>query len=283
MSVEEYIKAQVEYDPESPFWKPDKIEFVLLIAVALYAICITYNITMLLNLNDFGIPYLTPIIDRLRDMVWLYFGLGMFGLFGLAMRGFSDRTQLLKVSYAKDAEGKEVELKEFVYKEDDKGKMSPVTLTSVSVEGIFNPRAIGESFFYFAIAFGINSLVSFLIFRYAMTIFTITSSQIAFAVITGVAEELLFSYGFQRVFEPYVKTLVVPLTVGLFVIYHVFVYQQDFWALVYVAIGRLVYSIIYLYSRRISSVMLAHVANNILAFQNTAPAFSVFSMFLPLL
>lgn len=268
MSLEQYIS--LKYDPEKPFWKPDKFEFIFLLCITMFVFCVTYNFT-LLNISDNGIPLLTPIVEKLKWMVVQFIAIASLGFAGPILRIITNNVQL------KDEKGN------YMMVADESGQKVPLTLTSTTTEGFWSANSIIETFIGFGIAFGLNSVVSFLIFRYAMSIFNLTLSQISFAVITSVSEELLFSYGFQRVFEPYLQWLAVPLGVGLFVIYHQIVYAGEITALIYVAAGRLIYASIYLWNRRVSSVILAHMANNIMAFQSTAPAFSIFGTFFSLL
>jgi len=126
-----------------------------------------------------------------------------------------------------------------------------------------DPKGLLSTFIYTGIAFGFHAILSLWILQYPLSIFEQPPQMMIMTVTVAVTEELLFSYCLTGLFAPRIGWLVVPLVTCLFVGYHLYVYQASISALLYVGVMRVVYSTVYVLSRRISSVMLAHILNNL--------------------
>ena len=121
-----------------------------------------------------------------------------------------------------------------------------------------------QTFVYFGIAFGLHALfyTPIFLFKLPLSVFG-PEITLTMSVMVAIGEELFFSYFLLGIFAPWFKWYSIPIISGIFVLYHFYVYQSLI-ALLYVGIMRTVYSFVYLLSRRLSSVTLAHVLNNFL-------------------
>lgn len=268
MSIEEIKKLTFEYSTKNRFWNPDKIEVIFIILLAIFTFCTTYNFT-LLNLTGYNIPILETLVTQVKGMV---FKIIVISCLTYATALFRVISQTAKVY---DKAGN------FIMIEDTKGNKTPLTLTRINIEGFFSTDSIIETFIVFVICFSVNSFISFVLFRYNLSLFNIATSQLTFAVITAFSEEMLFSFGFQAILMPYLDGLTIPLITIVFVAYHGMVYGGNIPALLFVGIARFVYAVVYYYTRRVSGLCLAHMLNNILAFSNVATGLSIFNFLLP--
>ncbi len=144
------------------------------------------------------------------------------------------------------------------------GEIISPSMTTTVYE-IPNLDSLLDTFKWFAVAFCIQMVISFVVLRVPLSIFDLKTQYIIMGVIAGVAEELFFSYYFTSVFFVYLKYGAIFVITGVFIFYHHVIYASNLEALIYVGIMRLVYALIYLKSRRLASVALSHVLNNLLA------------------
>lgn len=128
-----------------------------------------------------------------------------------------------------------------------------------------DPHGLYITAICFVIAFGIHALLYFFILQlFPLSFFEFNTQMLTMTVTVAFSEELLFSYCLTGLLAPRIGWFVVPGITCIFVIFHLYVYAGCVAALVYVLIMRATYSFVYLLSRRISSVMLAHMLNNFL-------------------
>ena len=265
-----------EYTPESRWWKEDKIEFFFIIIIFLFSLVITYNF-QLINITTFIFGELNPIMFEIQKLILKMMIIGLLGIFGVVLKVISNIALAKKRKIIKDEEtGEEIEIKVQIFTYDDEGNKIPLTITRTTTLGFFSFRSIVEVFAHFLIMFIFNSLVSFFVFGTALSFFNLSASQYSVAIITAVGEELLFTWGFNVIFLPYLDGLTFPLLIFLFMAYHNSVYQNDLSKMLFVAIARGIYAGDYLFSRRISACCLAHILNNVLAYQSATPPLSIF-------
>ncbi|MBW1931589.1 MAG: carboxypeptidase regulatory-like domain-containing protein [Candidatus Helarchaeota archaeon] len=210
--------------------KPDVFEGITFAALFLFFLAVFFNITLL------GSP-----LEADRILATQYLAIAALGSAGLVMRAIYDHIQL------RDAEG----------------KIIGVGITS-TVQDVKNPRSLLESVVYFCIAFSAQISITFGVMLIPLSFFQPNVNLMIMGIIGAVGEELFFSYFATGLAFRYIRWLAIPLVSIVFVFYH-FVVYQSLTALIYVGIMRMVYATVYIFSRRLSSVTLAHVLNNILA------------------
>jgi len=214
-----------------PWKRPDVMEWLTWAIIVTFFICVFYNITYLSSADHYTFQLAT-----------IYLGIASLGGIGLAVR------TAFNIIPVRNAQGKILQVG---------------IAKSVHEAGL---RSIGRSLGWAGLAFGVQSILSFIIMRLPLSIYGGLSVQhVVMGIMAAVGEELFFSYFATGVMlNTKLKWGTIPIVSLTFAWYHWQVYQT-ITALLLVLVMRLVYSIIYLFSRRLSSVMLAHVMHNILA------------------
>ena len=230
-------KAPFESEPEimkqSFFAKTDKFEVITYLMIILFFIATFMNVT-----------FLGSAIEKERLLATEFLAVSWLGGCGLVTRALFDYMPVRSFE----------------------GQIIKKGLTSTEYE-TKNVGGLFSAFGYFGIAFGIQMIISFFVIKAPLAIFDLKMQVLVMGIICAVGEELFFSYGLTGLLAQKVKWFAIPITTIIFVYYHTVVYVEtaNFTALIFVAIMRVVYSTVYLFSRRLSSVALAHVLNNILA------------------
>jgi len=209
--------------------QPDIFEGIMYVALIAFFIAVFQNIT-----------YIGSPVESERIIATQYLAIAALGSAGLAMRSIYDHIPV----------------------RDNLGHIIANSIT----ETVHEAKNIGtylKSLVYFAIAFGVQVLMSFVIMLLPLSIFSLKTQMIVMGVIGAVGEELFFSYFVTGLLVRKLKWATIPVVSIIFVWYHFAVYQS-LSALLYVGVMRLIYSTVYIYSRRLSSVTLAHVLNNLL-------------------
>ncbi|MHA1360159.1 MAG: CPBP family intramembrane glutamic endopeptidase [Candidatus Helarchaeota archaeon] len=224
-------QQKLELEARTSLWNtPDVFEYLTYAILIVFFICVFQNITFI------GSSDLSE-----RILATQYLAIAALGSAGLVMRAIYDQVpirsadgQIIAIGYTK----------------------------TVHEKGL---KTVGNSIFYFAIAFGVQTVMSFVIMSIPLSVYGEVSIQyIVMGVISAVGEEMFFSYFATGLLLTRLKWGAIPVVSLVFVWYHWAVYQT-ITALLLVGVMRIVYSIVYLFSRRLSSVMLAHVLHNFLA------------------
>lgn len=277
MSLDEFIlEYGWDFNPNNRWFKPDKVDFPFILILGVFAIVITYNFT-LINIITFQYPQLNPIMFEIQKLVIKLMIIGLLGIFGICLKIVSNIIFAKKKEKVIDEETKkEKTIWVQVYYKDEKGNQIPLTTTRTTTEGLFSLREFGEVGLHLLLMFVINSFISVFFFGTALSFFNLSYNQYVVSIIVAVGEELLFTWGFETFFLPHIDGLTIPLVVFLFGVYHLSVYGGELSKLLFTAIARGVYSIDYVYGRRISSCCLAHILNNVIAYQGATPTLSIF-------
>jgi len=141
------------------------------------------------------------------------------------------------------------------------------TLTETVYERLGKKSFTGMlwSLFWFAVNFGVSSVLSYFIFGigFNANILGVWGEKFTSAMLSSVSEELFFTFALLPILCSELGVLGVPINVLIFVAYHGIVYHQ-FTQLLYIGIIRTVYSVTYLFHRRLTPSILAHFLNNVL-------------------
>ncbi|NVM28292.1 MAG: CPBP family intramembrane metalloprotease [Candidatus Helarchaeota archaeon] len=217
---------------ESIYNQPDRFEMIMVAILILFFVAVFANLGFISTTATFAE----------RILAYQYLGIAALGTAGLAIRGTFQR---LSVRRGNDA-------------------IEAVPLAAPTIYESKNPSSIFQSLFYFGVAFIVQAVMCFVVMSLPLSFYGFWSVQmLVISVIGAVGEELFFSYFLTGVLVQKIKWMVIPATSIIFVWYHFLVYQT-LTALLYVGIMRVVYSTVYLFSRRLSSVTLAHVLNNLI-------------------
>jgi membrane protease YdiL (CAAX protease family) len=215
---------------EETLWnKSDIFEVLMYLIMIIFFIAVFQNVT-----------YLGSTVEAERIIATQYLAIAALGTAGLAMRAIFDRVPIRNPA----------------------GEIIAVGYTETVYESK-NITGIGRSLFYFALAFGVQAIMSFVIMALPLSVFEPSLQLIVLGIIAAVGEELFFSYFVTGLLVHKLKWACIPVVSMVFVWYH-FVVYQTLTALLMVGVMRLVYSTVYIFSRRLSSVTLAHVMNNLL-------------------
>jgi len=221
---------------KTPFWeKPDIVDITSLLLIMIYFVAIFMNVT-LLNSAD----------ASERRVAIMALAIALLGVAGLALKNFADKLM------------------------DDTG----LPLTRTVFENVFTLKGaegLLKTFVTFIVAFLLQAVLGALVTTVnplSSFTFSIRESGTIFAIVTSTSEEMLFTVALLpiicSIFPKHFKWLSIPAVTVIFTLYHVMVYEQVA-ELLYVALARVVYAVVYLLSRRTGSIMLAHLCNNILA------------------
>ncbi len=214
----------------SIYTQPDIFEVIT------YLILIAFFVAVFQNVTYIGSPN-----EAERILATQYLAIAALGTAGLGMRAIYDHLPV----------------------RDARGTIVQIGLTETIYE-TKNWSSLGKTGYYFALAFGVQMIMSFLIMSLPLSIFEgINTQMLVLGTIAAVGEELFFSYFLTGLLIRTIKWGVIPLVSLIFVWYH-FVVYQTLTHLLMVGVMRLVYATVYLFSRRLSSVTLAHILNNFL-------------------
>ena len=219
-------------EPSKPniYTQPDVFEGITYAVLVIFFLAVFKNITLL-----------NSSVEAERIIATQYLAIASLGTAGLVMRAIYDHIPI----------------------RNKEGHILGVGITT-TVHETRNASSLLQSAFYFAIAFGAQGLMSFVIMAFPLSAFSAPQiNMMIMGVIGAVGEEIFFSYFATGLLFRQIRWLALPLVSIVFVAYHFMVYQT-LSALIFVGIMRLVYSTVYILSRRLSSVMLAHVLNNLL-------------------
>jgi len=228
--VEEEIKG-VEINKVGYFEKPMVFDLFTFIMIITFGIAVFFNIT-----------FLNSTVDLERQKAIVNIGLVSLFMFGFGLKAFSDNLKLV---------------------DDNTGMVTEERLTSSQLE-LFNAKGILTTFLGVGINLGVSLGISIFLAQVPLSIFDITLEQITFAIISSVAEEMFF-LGLQDVIGSMAGIVTIPINIGIFGLYHGFVYAEHLVALIYVLIIRGVYAGIYSWLKRPSCSMIAHLASNVIA------------------
>jgi membrane protease YdiL (CAAX protease family) len=222
-------KEEYELGYRKSLWsRSDKLDIFAYFLLLIFFIAIFQNVT-----------YLSSGVAELREFAIRNLAVATLGGAGLGLKALFDNATMKR---------DKVEYKIF--------------LTHTEYETT-TWRSVLYTFIWFAVAFVGQFLMSlFLNLITPLSIFE--QRELTFAIIGSVAEEIFFALAIQSVLMARLKVVAIPIVIFVFGWYHLAVYQS-FELLLYVALLRLIYTIVYLVSRRFSSVALAHLVNNILA------------------
>jgi membrane protease YdiL (CAAX protease family) len=222
------FKLQKKEEIGTSFWmKPDLIDIISFFLIIIFFIAIFQNIT-----------YLSSGEAELQNFALRNMAVVALAATGVALKALFDKAAITKdgVEYA-------------------------IFITKTQYEQV-TWKSLLYTFLWFGVAF-IGQFVASAIFR-AISPLSIFEKELSFAIIGSVAEELFFSLAIQSALTSRIKFLSVPVVVFVFGWYHIVVYALTP-LILYVILVRVVYSVVYLFSRRFSSVALAHLLNNILS------------------
>ncbi|MHA1890284.1 MAG: CPBP family intramembrane glutamic endopeptidase [Promethearchaeota archaeon] len=222
------------------FWRrPDRLDVITYFMIVLYFIAIFQNITLLSS------PIAADQKIALQAMAIALLGVG-----GIALKTLFD---VSKVSSSENQESKDL--------------MDLETLTTTIYENPFSKnglKGLMNTGIFFAIAFILQVVLTNLVFSFPLSeLGFIQGSDFIFAVISSTSEELFFTLGLTAALSSHFKWLSIPILGGVFTYYHAVVYQNVN-ALIFVLVMRLVYTTLYLVSRRVSVPLLAHFFNNLI-------------------
>ncbi|MHA1265089.1 MAG: CPBP family intramembrane glutamic endopeptidase [Candidatus Helarchaeota archaeon] len=227
------VVSEPEEVRKSLFAKPDRFEIIMYLILLLFFIATFMNV-----------QYLGSAVESERRVAVQYLAIAGLGAAGLSMRAVFDHIPVVDI--------------------ENNVKKGGLTSTEYETK---NLNGLGSSLSYFGIAFFVQIIISFVALNAPLALFTMTAQLLVMGIICAVGEEIFFSYCLTGLLAQQLKWLAIPITTAIFVMYHTVVYVETahFTALLYVAIMRIVYSTVYLLSRRLSSVTLAHLLNNVLA------------------
>ena len=227
------FESEPEFTKKSFFSKSDSFEIITYLIIILFFIATFMNVT-----------FLGSAIEKERLLATEFLAVSWLGGCGLVMRALFDYMPVRNIE----------------------GQIIRRGLTSTEYE-TKNIGGLGSAFMWFGVAFGVQIIISFFALKAPLAIFDLKMQILVMGIICAVGEELFFSYCLTGLLAQKIKWLAIPVTTIIFVYYHTVVYVEtaNFTALIFVAIMRVVYSTVYLFSRRVSSVALAHVINNVLA------------------
>lgn len=209
----------------------------------------TYDIFSVLMLVVFGIAVFFTItllnspLAELRQKAIINIGIAILFTYGFTLKVVGDN------------------LKEVRYINNVEVLGEPLTSTRLD---LFSAKGFLNTMLGFGIALGLNLAISTFLVRVPFSIFNLTLDALTFAIISSVSEEMFF-LSMQDFLGSIMGVVTIPINVGVFALYHSFVYQSNLIALAYVSLGRLVYAIVYQLTKRPSTTMLAHLANNVIA------------------
>jgi membrane protease YdiL (CAAX protease family) len=241
-SRDEWLELQQkDLESRNTLWnRPDVFEYLTYAILILFFICVFQNIT-----------YIGSPDSAQRILAMQYLAIAALGSAGLVMRAIYDNVPIRR------------RIRKGQGDEPDQYKIVAIGFTkTVHERGL---KTLGTSVFYWGLAFGVQMVMSFLIMSLPLSFYGELSIQhMVMGVIAAVGEEMFFSYFATGLLLTKLKWLAIPAVSLVFVWYHWAVYQT-ITALLLVGVMRVVYSTVYLFSRRLSSVMLAHVLHNIMA------------------
>lgn len=216
------------------FWeKPMIFDIFALIMIFLFTFSVFFTITFI-NSPD----------PKLQRNGWINVVLATMFIFGFSLKGFTDKLYLTEDSPS----GKIIVLDE--------------TLTRSRFEKP-SGRGIGATLFGTGIILGSQLGISIFLAGVPLSIYDLTIDKITFAMVSAVSEEIFF-LSLQDATASGLKWGSIPLNIGLFGLYHGVVYASNLLAILYVLIGRAIYSIIYAWLKRPACSMMGHLAGNLI-------------------
>lgn len=228
---EEKRLARISPIEETTIWdKPDKIDIITYFLILLFFIAVFQNIIFLSSPD--------PVLQNfaLRSLA-----VATLGAIGLAMKSIFDNAEIEK-----------------------KGQLTNKYLTATVYTDERDPRTYLEIGIVFGIGFGLNVLFFNVISGVPLSIFSLQTATILLSIIGAISEELFFTLGLQSAMTARLKWVSIPILIAVFTFYHTVVYQVPQY-LIFIAVMRTVYAVLYLITRRWSGVALAHLLNNLIA------------------
>ena len=198
---------------------------------------ITYTVLILFTITIFqNITYLNSPDPATAQLALTSMALALICIFGIALKTFFDNLGITKSQFKSST------------------------------------NDLWRMFVFFGIIFGIQFVVFFLILQVApiQSVFALGLNFFVFAVISSTSEEFFFAYTLQATITRYTKFWGVFIIAGVFMYYHWVVYASTPILLLLMFIFRLVYGSVYYYSRRLSSLILAHLLTNMLGLASIA-------------
>lgn len=194
----------------------------------------------------FTITFVNSADPELQRNGWINVILAVMFVFGIALKSFTDKLHLTETT--------KVGKVEVIVVLDE-------TLTRSRFEKL-TPKSVGTVLFGTGVIFGAQLLFSFVLAGVPLSIYDLTVDKITFAMVSAVSEEIWF-LSIQDVSASGLKWGAIPLNVGIFGLYHGVVYATNILAIVYVMVGRLIYSLMYVWLKRPSCSMIAHLLGNL--------------------